>query len=441
MSIREVTVSTQIRSANTTSEIENHSGKKNRGSIRHENEDIDTSRSHLNVEFDMYDKYDLLEQHYRERIDKHNKNNNSAARRYDSMDEFLQSFEGKKVKVGGKISKNERWSTASQISYFGGKDSLEDVLGELAEVGMPLEELIEAYTEGYREYIEKHNEKFPTLPIYHSDLHFDETTPHSHDAIVVMGHTKTGRPSDSIDNALGELYGYAPNFKGKAKNMSKYREDNDKIMFDSVAPKLEELGEQYGVPIDFEFIRTGQEGSEDYKTYKKNKDNAKREALINKRSKTNNKNKAWLDRKKTEIDSKESAQWAKDELQKEKEKKLNERERSLDNREELINKRIDEMQKKDDDLSEREKTVETLEGVIIDTTITVLEGRKDLSKFVDNLRKNGIKTLKNVDPQQLRTTMTKTLVNANSGRLKIKNPMNIHNNTVQREHDLDGPGR
>src|SRR5699024_1930157 len=252
--------------------------------------------------FDMYDKYDLLEQHYRERIDKHNKNNNSAARRYDSMDEFLQSFEGKKVKVGGKISKNERWSTASQISYFGGKDSLEDVLGELAEVGMPLEELIEAYTEGYREYIEKHNEKFKTLPIYHSDLHFDETTPHSHDAIVVMGHTKTGRASDSIDNALGELYGYAPNFKSKAKNMSKYREGNDKIMFDSVAPKLEELGEQYGVPIDFEFIRTGQEGSEDYKTYKKNKDNAKREAEIEKNTEKMDKRRQIQENNKTKLD-------------------------------------------------------------------------------------------------------------------------------------------
>src|SRR5699024_3246116 len=158
-------------------------------------------------------------------------------------------------------------------------------------------------------------------------------------------------------------------------------------------------------------------------------------------NKRQSRNKRWLDNRKRELDDKESAQWAKDELQKEKEKELNERERNIANREDIANKREEQLQKKDDDLSIREKTVETLEDVIVDTTITVLDGRRDVSKFVDNLRKNGIKTLKNVDPKQLRTTMTKTLIDANSGRLKIKNPMDIHNNTVQREHDLDGPGR
>jgi len=73
-------------------------------------------------------------------------------------------------------------------------------------------------------------------------------------------------------------------------------------MFDSVAPKLEELGEQYGVPIDFEFIRTGQEGSEDYKTYKKNKDNAKREAEIQKNTEKMDKRRQIQENNKTKLD-------------------------------------------------------------------------------------------------------------------------------------------
>lgn len=302
MSKNEVTASTQIRSSNTETENSFHNDPEPREKLKHKNPDIDPERTPYNKMFEIQDRNELLEKHYRERIDKHNKNNNSAARRYDSMDEFLESFEGKKVKVGGKLSKNARWATASQISYFGGKDSLGDIFDQLGDAGMPFEELVEAYSEGYQEYIEKHNEKFPTLPIYKSNLHFDETTPHSHDSIVVMGHTKAGRASDSIDNALGEIYGYAPNFKGKAKNMSKYREDNDKILFDSVSAKLEDLGEQYGVPLDFEFIRTGQKGSESYEDYKKNKDLAKQEADIqknnekmNKRRQVQNRNKQYLD--------------------------------------------------------------------------------------------------------------------------------------------------
>src|SRR5699024_7383487 len=113
--------------------------------LKHKNPDIDPAFTKYNVMFDVQDKSDLLEQHYRERIDRHNKNNNSAARRYDTMDEFLESFEGKKVKAYGKQSKNERWATASQISYFGGKHSLEDIFADLTEAGMSIDELVDAY--------------------------------------------------------------------------------------------------------------------------------------------------------------------------------------------------------------------------------------------------------------------------------------------------------
>lgn len=257
-----LTATAQLKSANTVTDVANHSGKENRKKYTHANKEIDQTRTDLNVEFDFHSREELLEKHYRERIDKHNKTNNSKARRYDTMDAFLDSFEGKPVR-GNK--NNVRWSTLSQITYVGDKDSLGELWTDLREAGVPAEELFEAYSEGYKEYVERHNETFPTLPIYRSDIHFDETTPHGHDAIVVMGHTKGGKASDSLNNALGEKYGYEKDNKEK---MRLYREENDTLAFTSVTSALQAVGRAYGYEFDVELERTGQEFSLDMHTYK-----------------------------------------------------------------------------------------------------------------------------------------------------------------------------
>lgn len=281
----EITANSQLKSANAESDIENHSGKENRGKYKHANENIDKTKSHQNVEFDILDRDELLDKHYSEKIAKHNKNNNSAARRWDTTDDYLATFEGKKVKSGGVQTNNERWATASQLSYFGGTDSLKDVLDDIQKAGASQEEIIEAYSSGYKEYIEKHNEDFPTLPIYHSDIHFDESIPHGHDAIVVMGHTKKGNASESINNALSEKYGYAEKKGDKwanstFDNMKRYREDNDKIIYDSISPKLEGLAKKHGLDVDFEFIRTGAEGGKDMPEFKRNKKHVEKEKAL-----------------------------------------------------------------------------------------------------------------------------------------------------------------
>jgi hypothetical protein len=273
----EVTATSQLKSANAESEIAHHSGKENRDKWQHANENIDASRSHMNQVFQPFDREELLEKHYREKIDKHNKNNNSKSRRWDTMDEFLKSFEGKAVKMRGKDTKNVRWATASQISYFGGKDSLGELIDEMQEHGVPEEQIQEAYTAGYGEYIDRHNEHFPTLPIYRSDVHYDEAVPHGHDAIVVMGHTQAGKPSDSLNNALGEMYGYPKDWDGKKANLERYRAENDDIIFTSIGPKLEEVAENHGIDISFSFLRTGAEGGKDMPEYKQNQDLQARE--------------------------------------------------------------------------------------------------------------------------------------------------------------------
>lgn len=277
----EFTASSQLKSANTVSDVANHSGKANRAKLEHANPEIDTSLSHLNVELDFYEREELLEAHYREKIDKHNQTNNSKARRWETMDDFLASFEGKKVRHKGKETKNERWATASQISYFGNKDSLEALGDVLSDAGISEGEILETYAKAYEGYVRAHNEHFKTLPIYHSDIHFDETTPHGHDCIVVMGHTATGKPSDSINNALAEHYGFptgangkkrAPNFAEKTENMRRYRADNDSLLFANMSERFGELAASRGLDISFKAIRTGQERSYEYPVYKAVKD-------------------------------------------------------------------------------------------------------------------------------------------------------------------------
>lgn len=280
MAIRDITVSSSLKSMNTESAIRNHNGNENRGKVKHENEEIDITKSHFNIEIKRRSMRDLLHEHYDERIERHNKNNNSEARRWD-LDRFLDTFQGKTVKAGNKQSRNERWATVGQIIYLGGKDTLNPIIGEILDAGATPEEFMSAYSAGYEEYVDQHNEMFPTLPIYQSNIHFDETTPHGHDAIVVMGHTKKGLASDSLDNALGEIYGYGSNFKDKADNLKQYREDNDTIVFNCIGSKIENLALNYGLEIDLNPIRTGQEGSLDGPEYKKKKriEDAEKESL------------------------------------------------------------------------------------------------------------------------------------------------------------------
>lgn len=273
-----LTASSQLKSANATTEIAYHSGKENRGTLKHKNEDIDPTRSHLNVGFDVLSREELLETHYREKIDNHNKHNRGPSRRWDTMEDFLKTFEGKKVKFAGKETDNERWATMTQITYVGNKETMgfrtdeNELVGEvwdhLMHAGVSEEEIRKAYVEGYKEYVQKHNEKFPTLPIYRSDIHFDETTPHGHDAIVVMGHTESGKPSDSLNNALGEHYGYADSMDGKKRNLERYRTDNDSIASVCISRKLKEVAVAHNVDMTFTYERTGQTFSMDMHNYK-----------------------------------------------------------------------------------------------------------------------------------------------------------------------------
>ena len=110
------------------------------------------------------------------------------------------------------------------------------------------------------------------------------------------------------------------------------------------------------------------------------------------------------------------------ELQKEKEKELNNRERNLDKREVI--------------LTEREKEVQKFEDVIADTVIVTLEGRQ--SPFPERLFCD-LKLAVFWDCCLTNFPFVPSRMPANSGNLKIKNPMDIHKNTVQREHDIDSP--
>lgn len=267
-----MTVSTQVKSANTETDIKFHSGKENRETYAHENKNIDLERSHLNVEFDFHSREELLEAHYGDWVRKHDEQNNSAKRRYGSVEGYLATFEGNEV-LGKK--KNVRWATLSQMTYVGDQETIGELWDDLLEAGATDEILMQAYSEGYREYVEKHNETFPMLPIYHTDIHFDESTPHGHDAIVVMAVTdktpkgKDGKPTDSLNTALGMKYGYKLHNKEKLRL---YREENDKLAFDSILGALQKVGEAHGMPFDTEILRTGQTFSLDLNNYKIVKD-------------------------------------------------------------------------------------------------------------------------------------------------------------------------
>lgn len=264
MSTIKTTTSSQIVSADTEADIKNHSGKEKRGIIKHKNEKIDSTRSHLNEVIEVYNKDELVENHYKERVAKSDRTNNSASRRYGTVANFVKSFEGKKMRNSDGV----RSATASQLSYLGNKNILNPLIEEFKENGIPEDDIRNAYTAGYTDYVMKHNEEFPTLPIYRSDIHYDETTYHGHDAIVVLGHTKGGMASDSVNNALKEQYGYS---KSNQAVMEAYREDNDGIIFDSITNEFVKLAEDNNMKLDFEMIRTGK-GGQSHEMYQLNEE-------------------------------------------------------------------------------------------------------------------------------------------------------------------------
>lgn len=445
---QKITVSSQLKSANAVSDIENHSGKKNRETYAHKNPDIDQSKSDLNAEFDFYDRKELLENHYQETIEKHNKNNNSEARRWD-LEKYLETFEGRTVKRMGKETKNARWSTASQISYFGGKDSLNPVLEALEDAGATQEEICEAYLSGYEEYVQKHNEKFTTLPIYHSDVHFDETTPHGHDAIVVLGHTEKGRASDSINNALGEMYGYKAGFKGNQENMARYREENDKVMFDAISSKLEALGSAHGIDFEFEFFRTGQTDSDTYEIYKIKMD------FENQAEELQETEKDLVMRSKAQKKNTEKSKET-NRLLNERENNLNlqqsnlamregsviAREKELEEKEQEVIKREAELNRKVIDVAEKEqrimRNIGKFESVINASAMAVF---KDDSKYENWYKRIETQGVFSVAPDKLSDSLADSISRAQQGRrVRPMGDKNFINQQIARqEAEDDGP--
>ncbi len=350
-----MTVSTQVKSANTETDIKFHSGKENRETYAHENKNIDLERSHLNVEFDFHSREELLEAHYGDWVRKHDMQNNSAKRRYGSVEGYLATFEGNEVL--GK-EKNVRWATVSQMTYVGDKETIGELWEDLSEAGATDEMLIQAYSEGYREYVEKHNETFPMLPIYHSDIHFDESTPHGHDAIVVMAVTdktpkgKDGKPTDSFNTALGMKYGYKLHNKEK---MRLYREENDKLAFDSILGALQKVGEAKGMPFDTEIVRTGQTFSLDLNNYKIVKDEVRdavgeREDELNDLEMKLSGREAELEERISGIDDKAAA--------------LAQREADVTGREARAKEKQDELDEQDKAMAEREAAVAAREAAV-----------------------------------------------------------------------------
>lgn len=422
--VQPITVSSQLKSANAVTDIENHSGKKNRETYAHKNDDIDQSKSHLNAEFDFYDRRELLGEHYKDTIEKHNgnKNNKSEARRWD-LDKYLESFEGKTVKSMGKATKNARWSTASQISYFGGKDSLNDVLEALEDAGATPEEIRAAYLSGYEEYVQLHNEKFMTLPIYHSDVHFDETTPHGHDAIVVMGHTEKGRASDSINNALGEMYGYQKTFAGNQENMARYREENDGIMFDAIGSKLEALGASHGVDFKFEFLRTGQTESDSYEDYKKKMDFQNTEEKLQEKEKglefrsKAQKNISEKNReRKRELDTRENALSARESDLAMREASVIAREKEERQREEYVQQiqaeKVQQLKSREQQLAAKEQNLKKHEAVANAVAVAVLNEDPKRENILAQFKDQGVFKFK---PESVQKVLTDSIKEANSG--------------------------
>lgn len=433
-----ITVSSQLKSANTEKDIELHSGKKNRGKFKHANEDIDRTRSHLNVEFDLLSRDELLEKHYGEKIAKHNRNNNSKSRRWD-MEKFLATFEGKKVKVKGKETNNERWATASQISYFGGKDTLNPVLDALREAGASEQEIINAYASGYREYIERHNERFPTLPIYHSDIHFDETTPHGHDAIVVMGHTEKGNPSDSINNALGELYGYPKNFEDRRANMERYRAENDTLMFDSIAPKLEGLASDYGLDIKFEPIRIGQEDSLSVEEYKHKKDLESQEKAIREREnlfdEIKYKTTRRLEKRENELNTRELELNLREDNIKQQEQALLVREHEIREREKKAKEKEESLKRKEKLMNDKLKQHNAVSTAV---SLAVLKGDSKYKKLYEHIEKHGAIS---VNPKYLQEHLGKSIERADRGQRaqRLGDKTFINRQIAIQEAEYDGP--
>ena len=341
MATFKLTASSQLKSANTENDISHHSGKKNRQTHAHKNKDIDLTRSHLNVEFDVLSRKELLDAHYGQRVANRKKNNNSKGS-WDSVETYLASFEGKTV---GKSKKNVRWATVSQLTYVGDKDAMKGILETFKSAGVSEEEFQEAYSRGYRTYIDKHNEKFPTLPIYHSDIHFDEATPHGHDAIVVMGHTAKGLASDSLDKALGEKYGYKEGAANK-ENVQAYREENDALAFESITAALSSLADEKGVVIDFEFTRKGQSTSVNSETYKRGKDLDAKELELNALELTLKTKAKGLKEREDKIIAKEDSNVLWSERLSEREQKVKADDLDLVSRENILKKRKEDEEKR-----------------------------------------------------------------------------------------------
>lgn len=232
--------------------------------------------------------------------------------------------------------------------------------------------------------------------------HLDEWSPHAHIEAVTNGHTKSGKLSSNLNNAISEsleMNGITPS-NDTRDNFRKFRKLTDSALVDHYNTVLK----QYGV--DLTMIRTGRHGGQSMEEYKAGRAKAKQ-----------------LKELQAKLDNQKKQQNARQQLLEEREKKLSDEKKRWEKEKKQIESDNTTMQ------TENKKYIDAINHATGASTTTIEEALTEFTKVYKTLMSRYNKTKSNNADLIKQNDQLEQQIHQ-----RLQNVVNRENQVTQREN-------
>lgn len=410
----------------------------------HSNQYLNSQESkdlrHLNKHVVLEDFNKLIEDNYKDYIDKHNQ---SAVRHgnyvWTSTDDFLVHNAH-----GERRTSNIGSLMVAKFSDFNDfNDMLDDFYDTVkqknpnADKEKAKEDFLEACGYGLEDYANDFNRRNPNLHLTEYYIHLDEEgAPHLHARILPLTKSKSRGKSMSwgLNRALKEQF----HDKDTRKNLSMFRTQEDKFLVSCVNETIKNLTDSYGMDFDVSLLRkkpalTGLDHDEFVAEQKRQRMQTQQAKLAVSSQRLIDKS-AEIDAKNDLLDERESDISAREQDVSLRESALNVRESKLDERETDVKKRENEAKKREEETRKQLERAIELQKQSAEQLSVIQKIRTEYQKIYTDLHEKWKKftnwlTLKKENyPKELDFS---TLVDIQKKRKKTVEKIN---------HDVDNDG-
>lgn len=247
------TINLQSITKSEQAHIVRHNARDNQ---TYDNQDIDPSKSKLNVYKKYNDEDELLKNHYQDYINERNaKLDDDFSDKKISLEQYTKRKQTLEQYLNGSNGTKEKKAYTDIVATVGNVESLEEFKKRV-----PPDKWREYFTRVYGLTAERIN-NLEGFAVANLHVHFDEGgMPHGHIDSINNGVTAAGKPSTTLNAALKASYGN----NDSRQNLRQLRDELDSAMIDDCNAVAQDMD----IDLPLNLVRLGNKGGRTMKEYK-----------------------------------------------------------------------------------------------------------------------------------------------------------------------------